>query len=73
MTSSFDEDLNRALSGAETGPQPEEKPGDQEQAASLRGTNRRVALAGALGLGTGIATTLAGQYAVKTMNSNKTI
>lgn len=59
MTSSFEEDLDRALSGAQHS-QPTQQP---------RGTSRRVVLAGALGVGTGAAATLASQYAAGAMNT----
>ncbi|WP_237237565.1 hypothetical protein, partial [Rothia nasimurium] len=68
MTSSFDEDLTRALSGAEDAPQQEEKMNGSQKTAHPRGTSRRVALAGALGVGTGVAATLASQYAASAMN-----
>lgn len=63
MTSSFDPASHRARSGAETDWQTEENPKRQEEAVGSAGTNRRVALAGALGLGTGVAASLASQYA----------
>lgn len=69
MTSSFDEDLTRALSGAEDAPQQEEKTNGSQKTAHPRGTNRRVALAGALGVGTGVAATLASQYAASAIST----
>lgn len=66
MTSSFDHDLEKAISGLEQQEPEKTQTGsaqDSAEESSPLQSSRRVALAGALGLGTGVAATLAGHYA----------
>lgn len=75
MSSSFDEDLERALGGAQTSQTPtpdslaDTSPHDSEPAT---GTNRRTVLAGAIGAGAGVAATVATQYAATTQKHEDT-
>lgn len=76
MSSSFDEDLERAISGAQ---EPQGGPGKNQQAQAPAsgpdggpGTSRRAVLtAGIAGAGLGITATLASQYAAKAIESGQ--
>lgn len=69
MSSSFDEDLERALSGSDS-PQASTPQNVDSGPATPRGIDRRLALVGTLGVGTGVAATLASQYASSPRTEN---
>lgn len=70
MSSSFNEDLERALGGADKA-QDDASYKTSQDSPEPRGIDRRLALTGALGAGTGVAATLASQYAGAQQTENQ--